>query len=84
MSNATEADELKKFEAAVARVGSTKVVATIGQGAFSSFACAQDAKARGQHASLVAEFLSDAKERAQAFAASRSSADVYGVLAELS
>lgn len=77
------ANKIRKFQAAVERVGLDKVSDKIGRGAFSSFTCASDAQTRKQSSVIIAGFLSDAQTRCDEFCSLQSDEDVYGVLASL-
>lgn len=77
------ANKIRKFMAAVERVGVDKVSDKIGRGSFSSFECALDAQTRRQAPAIIANFLADAQERCEKFCNLQSEEDVYGVLASL-
>lgn len=77
------ANKIRKFEAAIERVGLDKVSDKIGRGAFSSFVCARDAQVRRQWPVIIAGFISEAQVRANEFCCLQPDEDVYGVLASL-
>lgn len=77
------ANKIRKFDAAIERVGVDKVSDKIGRAAFSSFTCARDAQVRQQGPVIIAGFISDAQARADEFCGLQSDEDVYDVLASL-
>lgn len=77
------ANKIRKFDAAIERVGVDKVSDKIGRAAFSSFICARDAQVRHQGPVIIAGFISDAQVRADEFCGLQPDEDVYGVLASL-
>lgn len=74
------ASKIRKFQAAVERVGFDKVEAKIGKGAASAFVCAADAQYRKQSPDIVGPMLSSAQERAYKHLELAFDEDVYDIL----
>jgi len=75
--------KVTQFADAVKRVGSDKVIATIGESAANGFQCAADAQNRRKDSDMVGWFITYAQDCAYEFCNLQPDEDVYGVLGTL-